>query len=71
MATLERPKAVDLETRICELLQGQDPPDTLEAILGKLRETEFVYKHETARSVWRLANQGRIAVESGRIKARP
>jgi hypothetical protein len=71
MATLERPVAADLENKICQLLQGQDPPDTLEAILDKLRETEFVYKHEIARSVWRLANEGRIAVESGWIKARP
>lgn len=70
MATLERPVAAELEERIFQLLQEQDPPDTLETILDKLRKSEFVYKHEIARSVWRLANEGRIAVESGRIRVR-
>ena len=71
MATLERTAAIELEAQIYKLLQGHNPPDTLEAILAKLRkENNFVYKHDLARSVWRMTNAGRIVVKSGRIQAR-
>ena len=67
METLERHATSNLKGDICELLQEQDQPDTLETILEKLRKTRFVYKHDIARTIWQLANEGRIAVKSGRI----
>jgi hypothetical protein len=70
MTTLERPKVTELNDRVLQLLNEQNPPDTVQAILDRMKEGDFVYKHEIARSVWRLANEGRIVVESGRIKAR-
>jgi hypothetical protein len=70
LTTLERPKVTELNDRVLQLLNEQNPPDTVQAILDRMKEGDFVYKHEIARSVWRLANEGRIVVESGRIKAR-
>ena len=67
METLERPVAAELEDRILRLLQKQGSPNTLEDILTSLREDDFVYKHEIASTVWRLANEGKIVVQSGRI----
>jgi hypothetical protein len=67
METLERPVAAELEDRILRLLQKQGSPNTLEDILTRLREDDFVYKHEIASTVWRLANEGKIVVQSGRI----
>ena len=69
METLERPVAAVLDERILRLLQEQDSPNTLQDILARLRKEDFVYKHEIARTVWRLANEGKIVVQSGRISS--
>jgi hypothetical protein len=67
---LEQPTLAQLEEEIMTLLGSESSPITLEQILAKLRSTRYFYKHELARSIWRLADEGKVVVESGRIRKR-
>lgn len=68
MVTKERLTNTDeLEESILELLKTDSPPDKVESIFLALRKKKTVYKHEVARSIWRLTDQGLIAVRSGRV----
>jgi hypothetical protein len=74
MATLERPAKAQLDEEIMTSLGSESSPITLEQILAKLRSTSSssrsVYMHELARSIWRLADEGKVIVESGLIRKR-
>ena len=75
MATLERPAKAQLDEEIMTSLGSESSPITLEQILAKLRSTSSssssVYMHELARSIWRLADEGKVIVESGLIRKHP
>ena len=74
LATLERPAKAQLDEEIMTSLGSESSPITLEQILAKLRSTSSssrsVYMHELARSIWRLADEGKVIVESGLIRKR-
>jgi hypothetical protein len=69
-AALSRPDATELQQQILEIVTKESEPTTAEIILTKLKERhQFnVYMSDIAGAIWRMASNGSLVVESGKIQ---